>query len=255
MDRSLEQKICTDGDHECQNQNCYDYSRKQLTVFSLKPVKDHFFILPKGNAMHNVPVVFIIIVVTALFFKIFMNRSMRNYDPEKEFWERERKADQTPKKSVEDLPYIRVDPDALPLDTDSDDPEIREMQDSIRLMADKKILNFTGISNTDLKLEYGAANISFLTNCDMNYLRLVQNIARLSEKYIKNGHVDEAVTLLEYGIEIGTDVSKNYTLLAGIYVSRNEASKITGLLEAARDLNSLTRDGIISNLEKMKDAS
>ena len=205
--------------------------------------------------MHNVPVVFIIIVVTALFFKIFMNRSMRNYDPEKEFWEKERKADLTPRKSVENLPYIEVDPGVLPLNIDSDDPEIKEMQDNIRLMADKKVLNFTGISNTDLKLEYGAANISFLTNCDMNYLRLVQNIARLSEKYIKNGHIDEAQILLEYGIEIGTDVSKNYTLLAEIYINRNEASKISGLLETARNLNSLTRDSIISNLEKMKDAS
>ncbi len=201
--------------------------------------------------MQNVPVVFIIIVVTALFFKIFMNRSTKNYDPEKEFWAKERKADLTPRKPVDDLPYIIVDPDSLPLDTDSDDPEIKEMQDNIRLMADKKILNFTGISNTDLKLKYGAANISFLTSCDMNYTRLVQNIARLGEHYVKRGHTDDAVTLFEYGISIGTDVTKNYTLLAGIYIERNEASKISGLLETARNINSLSKDSIISTLEKM----
>ncbi len=202
--------------------------------------------------MQHFPV-FIIIVVGALFFKIFMNRSIKKYDPEKEFWEKERRANLTPRKSVEDLPYICVDPESLPLDIDSEDPEIKEMQDTIRIMADKKILNFTGISNTDLKLEYGAANISFLTSCDMYYTRLVQNIARLSEAYIARGYTDEAVSLLEYGIDIGTDVKKNYTLLAQIYIDRGESSKISGLLETARNLNSLSKNGIISSLRKMEE--
>ncbi len=196
--------------------------------------------------------VFIIIVVGALFFKIFMNRSMKKYDPDREFWEKERQANLTPKKSVDDLPYISVDPELLPLDINSSDAEIREMQDNIRLLADKKILNFTGISNTDLKLEYGAANISFLTSCDMYYTRLVQNLARLAEAYIKQGHTEEARKLLEYGIEIGTDVKKNYTLLAQMYLDSNESSKISGLLDTARNLNSLSKNGIISALEKME---
>ncbi len=193
--------------------------------------------------------VFIIIVVTALIFKTFMNRSNRSYNPNREFLERERQANLTPAKSLEDLPYIRIEPLLLPLDVPSDKPETLEKQDIIRKMSEKKILNFTGKSNTDLKLEYGAANINFLTACDMNYTRLVQNIASLAEDYLNSGHEEEAKILLEYGIEIGTDVTKNYTLLAGLYKKSGESEKIAGLISQARDLNSLSKSVILKNLE------
>ncbi len=199
--------------------------------------------------------VFIIIVVVALFFKVFMNRSMKNYNPNAEFLENERKANMTPRKPVEDLPYIVLDPDSLPLDLATDSEETKEHQYNIRSLAEKKILNFTGISNTELKLQYGAPNIYFLTSCDMNYTRLVQNIARLAEDYIKEGHREEAKTLLEYGISIGTDVKKNYTLLADIYVKEGSISKISGLTDTARSLNSLSKNGIITALEKIESAN
>ncbi len=184
-----------------------------------------------------------------------MNRSNRSYNPNREFLERERQANLTPAKSLENLPYIRIDPLLLPLDVPSDRPETLEKQDTIRKMSEKKILNFTGKSNTDLKLEYGAANINFLTSCDMNYTRLVQNIASLAKDYLNSGHEEEAKTLLEYGIEIGTDVTKNYTLLADLYRKSGEAEKIAGLILQARDLNSLSKSVILKNLEESSAAN
>ncbi|MBR1877049.1 MAG: hypothetical protein IJ805_08080 [Lachnospiraceae bacterium] len=178
-----------------------------------------------------------------------MSRSSKNYDPNRDFWEKERRADLTPAKSLDDMSYINVPVEELPLDITTDSPEISEMQENIRVLADKKILNFTGISNTDLKLTYGAANINFLITCDMNYTRLVQNIARLAEAYLNLGLKSEARQLFEYGISIGTDVKKNYLLLADIYTDSGESSKISGLLETARTLNSLSKDSIISALE------
>ena len=201
--------------------------------------------------MHNIPVAFIIIVVVALFFKTFMNRSMKNYNPNEEFWEKEKKADRTPRKPVDDLPYITVDKDSLPLDIPCRKAEAEELQDNIRMLSEKKILNFTGISNTDLKLTYGAPNIAFLTACDLNYTRLVQNVAKLAELYIKEGYTAEAKTLLEYGISVGTDVKKNYTLLAKIYVEDGQKEKIPEMIETAKTLNSLSKNGIIAHLEKM----
>ena len=167
--------------------------------------------------MNRFPPVFIIIVVVALFFKVFMNRSMKKYDPNAEFLELEKKANNTPARNIDDLPYIRVIPEELPLDVPTENDETKERQYNIRSLEGKKILNFTGVSNTELKLTYGASNIYFLQSCDMNYTRLVQNISRLSEDYLNEGHRKEAKALLEYGISIGSDVKKNYTLLADIY--------------------------------------
>ncbi len=196
------------------------------------------------------PPVLIIIVAVALIFKIYMNKSSKNYDPDREFFERERQADLTPRKSIEDLPYIIVNPDELPLTLPIERPEAVERQETIRNMADKKVLNFTGRSNTDLKLEYGAPNIGFLMTCDMNYTRLVQSIAYLAEDYLNAGYEAEAKELLEYGISINTDVKKNYMLLASLYAKSGELSRITGLLEKAGSLRSLSKNGIIRSLQE-----
>lgn len=201
--------------------------------------------------MNRFPSVFIIIVVVALFFKVFMNRSMKKYDPNAEFLELEKKADMTPKKDIDNLPYISVDPSSLPLDIPTENEETKEHQYNIRSLEGKKILNFTGISNTELKLTYGAPNIYFLQSCDMNYTRLVQNISRLAEDYINEGHENEAKILLEYGISIGSDVKKNFTLLAEIYNKDGENEKISGLKEAARNINSLSKDGILRALDAL----
>ncbi len=198
--------------------------------------------------MDRFPPVFIIIVVVALFFKVFMSRSMKKYDPNAEFLELEKKADSTPTKNIDDLPYINVHPDELPLDIPTENEETKEHQYNIRSLEGKKILNFTGVSNTELKLRYGAGNIYHLQSCDMNYTRLVQNISRLGEDYLREGHEEEARQILEYGISIGTDVKKNYTLLADIYNKNGEFEKISGLTESARNINSLSKNGILSAL-------
>ena len=195
------------------------------------------------------PPVFIIIVVVALFFKVFMSRSMKKYDPNAEFLALEKKADSTPKKNIDDLPYINVSSAELPLDVPTENEETKERQYNIRSLEGKKILNFTGVSNTELKLAYGAPNIYFLQSCDMNYTRLVQNLSRLAEDYLNEGHETEARVLLEFGISIGSDVKKNYTLLADIYQKSGETEKISGLKETARNINSLSKDGILKALE------
>lgn len=199
--------------------------------------------------MERFPSVFIIIVVVALFFKVFMSRSMKKYDPNAEFFALEKKADSTPKKDIDGLPYIEVKREALPLDLPTENEETKEHQYNISSLEGKKILNFTGVSNTELKLRYGAGNIYFLQSCDMNYTRLVQNVSRLAEDYLKEGHEAEARQLLEYGVSIGSDVKKNYTLLADIYRDSGENEKISGLKETARNINSLSKEGILKALD------
>lgn len=193
--------------------------------------------------------VFITILVLGVIFKIFMSRSNHSANPDQQFLDREAEADRTPRKSVEDLPYIKVDPLSLPLEVPTDRAETIERQNAIKLMSGKKILNLTGRSNTDLKLEYGAPNISFLSSCDNNYTRLVMNLSRLAEDYIKEGHISEARTLLEYGIDIGTDVKKNYTSLAAFYREENARQKIEALKNKASELNSLSKNTILKSLD------
>ena len=192
----------------------------------------------------------IIIIAFCVVFKTIVSRKPKS-DPDAEFMERERLANLTPRKDISGLPYINVPVSELPLDVPTDREEIKERQDIIRSMADKQVLNLTGITNTDLKLEYGAPNINILSAADGNYTKLVQAIAFLSADYMDSRHVAEAQKLLEYGVSIGTDSKKNYMLLASIYKEEGHPEKISGLIDSAKEIDSLLKDSIISSLSSM----
>ena len=192
----------------------------------------------------------IIIIAFCIIFKMIVNRDPKS-DPDEEFLERERKANLTPRKDISHLPYITVPVDSLPLDVPTDKEEVRERQDTIRSMAEKKVLNLTGRTNTELKLEYGAPNINILSAADNNYTRLVQAIAYLASDYLASGHEEEALQLLEYGISIGADSKKKYLMLADLYKAHGREDKIRDLIASAEDLDSLLKDSIISSLKDM----
>ena len=210
--------------------------------------------------------------------------SRKEKDLKKAFWERELLANSVRKKDIENLPYIRFDPSMIPLHPEISDVRIDEYISELSSLSGKRILNCTGKSNTDLKLEYGAPNITKLTEYDSNYTILVRSIARLAEKYLihaskslQNISSDtsvegsapgteltraqseklraDAISLLEYGISVGTDVRLNYELLAQIYYDRGDMAAIAKLKESAREINSLSREPIIKMLERLEDQS
>ncbi len=84
------------------------------------------------------------------------------------FWEREREADSTRRKSLENLDYVAIPLQDLPMDVLGYLPEIEEYHEKLRELSGKKIVNFAGYSNTELKLEYGAPNINLLSEYDRN---------------------------------------------------------------------------------------
>ncbi len=189
-------------------------------------------------------------------------KSKRHITDEEAFWEREREADSTRRKDITYLNYVdvpdfsRVDIDSLEGLTDPDGstllaPEIRECYDSLDTLRNSKIVNFGGMTNTDLKLEYGAPNLPILQQYDANYINLLSTVAKLGEYLIKAGHETEAAEILEYGISIGTDVSKNYYLLANIYKKAGRKNEIADLIAAARKTDSLMTPTIIRKLEEL----
>ena len=192
----------------------------------------------------------IIIIAFCVVFKTVVNRNPK-YDPNAEFLELERKANLTPRKDISNLPYIKVPVSDLPLDVPTDREETRERQDIIRSMEDKQVLNLTGMTNTRLKLEYGAPNINILSAADANYTRLVQAITYLAGDYMDSQHITEARELLEYGISIGTDSKKTYLMLAGIYKEEGHPEKINDLIDSAHNIDSLLKGSIIISLKKM----
>ena len=140
------------------------------------------------------PTILIFILLSFALLRFTMRNTDKIEQKKNEaFWEKERQANNTRKQDISDLPYIDLAKAALPYDTDESDIEIRAAREGIKKMADAKILKLTGISNTDLKLAYGAANLNFLSACDENYSRLVRLLNKWGRLLFEKGKNEKAL--------------------------------------------------------------
>lgn len=192
------------------------------------------------------PYFIILIVLLQLCLKKNSKKTEKNND---DFWRKEYEANSVRKKDISGLDYITI-PDTLTI-PDTQNPRILKEWNTLCNLKDKKILNLTGYTNTDLKLQYGAANLTQLTVCDNNFTALAKAVARIGEQLMKDGFTDEALSFLEYGITIRTDVSTNYTVLAEYYRNEGMPEKIDTLISRAEQLKSLMKDSILSKLKEI----
>jgi len=190
------------------------------------------------------------LVLCALFY---YNRKKADRNSERimqEFFDRENEANNTRKQPLDNLEYISVPFDTFPVDLCQDDPVVKECIENIKSLMTESIVNFTGKTNTDLKLQYGPANLPFLQRCDFNYSNLVTSLHRWAKKLYEADFHKEALTLCEYAISIKADVSGIYYMAADIYIEDGCSSKIQELITVAESLNSAMRNSIIKGLKE-----
>lgn len=167
-----------------------------------------------------------------------------------QFWDRERRANETRKQPIDSLPCITIPLEQLPMGPDADET-IAACQKRIRALSSKKIINLSGKSNTDIKLEYGAANLNELSACDQNYTDLVRTLYKWGDALFKKGCTEDAITVLEYGVSCKTEVRNHYVLLAQIYKNQQEFYKIEELIHTAGTLDSIRTPSILRSLNEL----
>lgn len=188
-----------------------------------------------------------------LAFVFFLNLNARK-SSSSTLVERESKANATRKKDLSNLHYITLTEKNLP-QIETNDEILLSCQKKLTLLSDEKIVNFTGYTNTDLKLEYGAANLNILSEYDSNFTELCRTLNKFGHRLHELGFIREARDVLEYAISIDSDVSKTYRLLGEIYVTAGEYDKINSLIESANNLNSLSKTSIINALNALNNSS
>lgn len=161
------------------------------------------------------------------------------------FWEKERRSNAVPKKDISKLDYINIPFEKIPavLDTSA--------EKSFFALKDKPMVNFTGISNTDLKLTYGTANITALSQYDTNFTEFVALLPEYTSELSEAGYTDTAEMLLEFAVNANADSRKIYTQLAAIYQEKGESDKLYALHEHAERLPESTKKSIQSALSSM----
>lgn len=190
-------------------------------------------------------------VVFGLIIAAVISRDKKNIaSQQKEYWQREADANNTRRKSLDDLDYIKLPLEIFPMDLLPDAPKVEDYRQIILSLSECPIVNFTGISNTDLKLRYGAPNIDLLTSYDQNYTLLVRTLQQWAQALYDAGHMAEACQLLEFAVSTGTDVSATYRLLCEIYQKQGTPDKISALYPIAESLNSAMQKPIVRILRE-----
>ena len=197
------------------------------------------------------------ILASVIVFCIWLAYEIRKHNKKGKqvldsYLEKEQKANATRAKSLDGLNFIEI-PDcvyaALP------NPVPATLEDSSKLLHHLKqahIVNLSHISNTDLKLKYGASNLDILSEYDQNYISLLRVLNTLSEYHYENGNIDTAKELLEFAVKAQSDNIGTYKMLAKIYCDNGEEAKLDYLISAASLLPGLTQKPILRFLKSLR---
>ena len=202
----------------------------------------------------KVPVLFgwiMIFVVVVSYKRRKADRTREN--KERDFWERENAANATRKQDISNLNYVDFTGVSLPFARFSDD-FLHQCEEHILKLKDEKILNLTGITNTDLKLKYGAANLTFLTQCDQNFTLLARTLNSWGQRLKELSHTEEAIQVLTFAVSIESDIKNTYQLLAELFLQTGQQEKLKDLKSSASNLNSLMKEPILAMLDKMENS-
>lgn len=201
----------------------------------------------------NITLTFLILLTVIVIARSIALSNQNERKNKREFYDREAKANAVRKADISGLDYIMLSLDTLPL-TASASAQFIKLIDELKGLADRKILNLSKYSNTDLKLMYGPANLDELSACDQNYLTLIRVLNSIGELLIEENNSSDAKAFLEYSISIGTDISSSYAMLGNIYLDENDNSSFKKLLKMAENNDSLSGPIIVNKLNNIKSA-
>ena len=181
-------------------------------------------------------------------------------EQENEFWERENSANNVRKQNIDDIVFITFQAEPFyPLNLLNNEsctefieknPDVKNILSRFLFLEKQKIVNLTGYTNTDLKFKYGVANLTLLTEYDTNYNELITLLHNYGSILVKEGYLSQALSVLEYAISIGTDISGTYMLCAKIYHENKQWDKLTQLKKEAEKISTSRKDSIVRKLQE-----
>lgn len=187
-----------------------------------------------------------------LVFIIILNYSIRKQknaqaDAEHNFWAREFSANNTRRQDISKLDYITIPAEKIPqnLHTDSEKTLVR--------LSSCKMLNLSGQTNTDLKIEYGVANLEALSEYDSNFTEFTAALAVYAQELIDSGQKDAARELLEFAVHHRADSRTIFVTLAKLYQESGEKEKIHELLEIGESFGTLSGRMIVQSLSELEE--
>lgn len=199
------------------------------------------------------PLFFLCFIVFVLWLRVKMNRtnSGTNIDSEA-FWEREEKANFARSKDISTLSYLNVSETELPFSNSTEDEQEAYLEGEVKKFLNKKMINLSAFSNTELKEQYGIANLDTLSEYDQNFLLFIRNLSTWGCYLYEKNDFTRAKQIMEYSISIESDISKVYTTLGHIYATEGNLQKINDLITTVENSDAALKSSIVKQLQLCK---
>lgn len=193
------------------------------------------------------PFVLLAAVIIALITGSSKKRIGENID---EFFKREKNAKTVPAMDLGTIAYLNIPIEKFYMGNINDE-NIQNLESQIIALSKKPLLNLTGKTNTELRETYGSPNFEAMKAIGDDFDRLTMILVDYADALINKGHITEAITVLEYGAYIKSDISKNYTLLCDCFITLNQKNRILTLKEYVLSLNIPMESVIINYMDKL----
>lgn len=162
---------------------------------------------------------FLFIIIFIIFIIVFRYYSHKHTVHQEQviqdFWNQERKANNTRKMNIDNLEYITLSPELIPGTIHTEEEKI------LSDLVSKKMLDLTGYTNTDLKLKYGPANLEELSNYEQNYVTMIRQLPVYARQLFDAGYTEEARNLLEFGNSLENNSGSIYSTFKELYQSQD----------------------------------
>ena len=144
------------------------------------------------------PVFFICFIVFLLWLRVKLKQQDSLETQNKDFWRREHEADFSRNKDISELDYISIDRELLPFTEHTNDAELLQIQQDVDKTLSKKMINLSGMTNTDIKETYGRGNFEVLAVYDQNYLKFLSLLNKWGTYLLERGFITEEKQIFEY---------------------------------------------------------
>ena len=203
----------------------------------------------------------------AVLFLVFLlnlllsrNKNGRATDIDEAF-EEDRLANSSRKKDIGDEFFVKPDIKKLPFseyDVPGRDAEAASRAAAeVEKLAKLPMIKFSReLSNNEIKMMFGAANLEGVTGYEENYSDFTLAMIRWAEALINMGEYADAALVLEETVRMGSDFSKSYTLLADAYLRTGGREALRELFKKVTDEdfmreNRMLRQTVVSYIEAL----
>ncbi|MCR4830554.1 MAG: hypothetical protein K5883_03790 [Pseudobutyrivibrio sp.] len=188
-----------------------------------------------------------------LLFLIWLTFRIKTLDAKQEqqqadFWSKERQANATPAKDISNLRYITIPINKFPLNF-SDDEKVIEIENELKELASHKLLNLSGMTNSDLKITYGLPNFETMSKIGEDFDRSCVLLNSYAKALVEADMIKDAQNVLEFAIGVGSDLSESYIMLADIYKKSSQSDKLNFLREQISNSNMLLKNHILNKID------